>query len=1235
MPLLPPTTRWLLLSDIHFRLRDIDRTRRTAEWIVSVVRQTPNISRVVVCGDVLTSRSMQPTAVIAAAYHFLSDLSNVVPHVHMILGNHDLAYRRDYTVTALEALKMTRLRPFVSLHDEVSQYNWDGRDVLVLPFREDQSELTNAVANLGTAEAANTVAFAHLAINRAVMQRHVIRDDSGELGYPIRYKGLTGPDYFKSLARTFTGHFHSHQTILQPNQHAPPPPEGSEDLNGSLTYIGAPLQLTWADLCDENRGVILLNPATLEHELIVNPHAVGYITVQGSEVLADKIDASTVQNKHIMILGKHSQFQYWTARDKLLSLGAQSVREPRPTTIKRDGSQTFLSNALGASMPASDREAVLQFSEPSDLSAETSELAADDEQKAASESDDLQSAEIDPVEYVRDYVRASEVGSVDEEQAIQLGQRLILASESTASLDDEISYKALLDSNHAITNQKDLWAPSKKVFVAKLRSIVMTNFLGIREECTIDLDDNRGRGLTFVVGSNGAGKSTLIEAIVWCQFGRCIRKGLSVGDVVNDVAGKDCMVSLSFSNGYTITRYRKHKIQGNRVIVSLHGIEQPQFEHGEARATQLALDELLGIDYEEFIKTVVLGHESAAGFLSSTPAQRQDLIESTLRLSRLDKSANLSRRMLREVDDDVVNLQSQITTVEQTISITQDRIADRNSELQRSRREEEKLRETINVMSAPQVQEITRTSDEELSALDERLEILELKIQEMQEAVNQTQSIVKEIEIWEDVAAQQLAVDQSIQAAKSQCEMLQNELQRLRRVRFYPVKMDHIDTFELKLRGLAQTISWLQLHLSNAADYLSPLNRMMLHFIRIGLASLGRLSSDLDSLLDQLKVSVSKQAKKQVDTIESQIERLENQLTERESSIIRLGEDKEEVHAQVALRRDLSEDSVRMVFEKFSSFSVQDVQDVKRLLALSLKQLSKLLEEQGTLHRQQAKAHRDNATLGDDERKRLLVQSQAKIEALERLAKLEQSIEIYKKLIEEETSILDEQRSRCAALQVEMESLASTRELFAFWEESLSRRRTKMSTASTFRGFVLDKSLQELNHVAARILLVLYENTRHARELTNGMLRSIIAPDSESEQDSETPQTTVLDQTLGVNKTLSYAKRSGGERKRIDLAVFFALVQIAQANSTHRARYILVDEAFDSLDEAGQTAVVRWCSQLMTWADFQLVVTHSEYLAKSARGQSDSEDSDDSENRFAILSAKMTQEGTKFSYATE
>ncbi|KAI1355564.1 P-loop containing nucleoside triphosphate hydrolase protein [Xylaria sp. FL0043] len=1204
MPPLPPPPRWLLLSDIHFRLRDLERIKRTAEWIVSVARQTDGISRAVICGDVLTSRSMQPTAVVSAAYRFLSDLSSAVPHVNVILGNHDLAYRRDYRTTALEALGMKRLRPFVSLHDEVARYNWDGRDVLVLPFREDQTELTTAVANLDQHEAARTVAFAHLAINQAVTQRHVL---------------------------TFTGHFHSHQIIPQPDQDASPA-RTEDPLQGSVAYLGAPLQLTWADLCDEDRGVVLLNPATLEHELIINPHAVGYVTAQGQEVLDGSVDASTVQGKHVMILGTLTRFQYLTARDTLLSLGAQSVRESRPMPTFQTGLNTLAYHGLGTSVPESDRGVDLTTSESVEISQPT-----DDTENTPSDPDDLPSVGIDLVEYVSQYVRSLEVEPMHQEKLIPLGQKLIAASESVTSLGDDAAYKVLLDPSHSISARDRLQTPTRQVFVARPRSIEISNFLGIQDKCTIDFDEDLGRGLTFVVGRNGSGKSTLVEALVWCQFGRCIRKGLSVGDVVNDVTGHDCMVSLSFANGYTITRYRKHKVHGNRVIVSLHGVEQPQFEHGEARASQAALDELLGIDYEEFIKAVVLGHESTASFLSSTPAQRHDFIESSLGLSTLDKSADLARRMLREIDDDTATLRSRIDSIEQTKSLIENRIADRKKELRRLHKEEEKAREAVSLipMRSGQsqasddlnAQRNRHVLDEELGALSTKLGDLKADIKRSRQAVNQAQSVLRDAEKAE-AEVQQSQSDRSIQESEIQYQAVRDKVPKPSQRGPDPVSIEHLQSFGPLLRQLSQTISWLKLHVLSSpesANSASLGERTARHFIRIGLISLEGI---LGRLTDLVKAPVTREQQEYPDANESKSEIIERKFGEGESDMGKVVEKRDEYQNTGALEGNLSEQTKRPQSNDVPNINLQEA---RQQLSTSFDQLSKLLEEQGVLHDLQAKYQREIIAISKAAREREIL--------MNKLAEKEREVAIYQKLIQEETSMFEEQCSSHASVVAEMESLMSTREAFAFWEESLSRRRTKSATTSTFRNYVLDKSLHELNAVALNILSVLYEDTRHARELTKGMLRTVLAADAEDDQDTPSAQqqpTGLLDQTLGVAKTLSYAKRSGGERKRIDLAVFFALVQILQAQSRHRARYILIDEAFDSLDAAGQAAVVRWCSQLMARVDFQLVVTHSNFLISSAQSAADGEDSGDDalQGRFSVLSATMTKEGTKFSCAT-
>ncbi|KAG4257574.1 hypothetical protein FPRO03_13836, partial [Fusarium proliferatum] len=448
-----------------------NRVRQTAQWIVAEAERN-QISRAVVCGDLLTSRTMQPTHVLSACYRFISLLSDIVPRVHILLGNHDLAYRRDYQTTALDALNIKHLAPYVSLHSVVAHHEWDGRCVLLLPFREEQNELTEAVAALGPNEASRTVAFAHLAINKAITQRHVVGAgvDSSRAANSITHRGLTSPNRFASLARTFTGHFHSHQTITQEQSDS-----SKVDLQGSVTYLGSPLQLNWADLYDEQRGVVLFDPETLEHELLINPHAVGYITADLQQVLSGQLDERAVTDKHVMLIGKLTHLKYVTARDKLLSLGVRSVRSWTPMGLVLHADR-YSSGGLGASVPASDA-AVQPLEEPTrdeaDLAITTDGVSGSDP------GSNPRSEKLDLAAEAREYAESLDLDEsllLRRDELVRVGQRMIQVSCEITDQngEDKVNYRDFLDGSSQVVGTRtatELAGPSTHVFVAEPRML--------------------------------------------------------------------------------------------------------------------------------------------------------------------------------------------------------------------------------------------------------------------------------------------------------------------------------------------------------------------------------------------------------------------------------------------------------------------------------------------------------------------------------------------------------------------------------------------------------------------------------------------------------------------------------------------------------------------------------------------------------------------------------------------
>ncbi|KAK0660435.1 hypothetical protein QBC41DRAFT_236676 [Cercophora samala] len=263
-----------------------------------------------------------------------------------------------------------------------------------------------------------------------------------------------------------------------------------------------------------------------------------------------------------------------------------------------------------------------------------------------------------------------------------------------------------------------------------------------------------------------------------------------------------------------------------------------------------------------------------------------------------------------------------------------------------------------------------------------------------------------------------------------------------------------------------------------------------------------------------------------------------------------------------------------------------------------------------------------------------VAQAQEACKALEQQLTINQrDASTYKRLAEAEVSSLDCLRSEQESLTNKLQELATKRELFAFWSSALTKRTTRISSSSSpkstakakakanFREHILIKLLSELNTLLAQVLTVLYDDTRHAHVAT-GMLRSLFESHSEDISITASSSGSILDQKLALPPSLAYAKRSSGERKRVDLALFFALLQLARARSAHRAHYLLVDEVFDNLDRAGQAAVVRWCGVMsQTMVGWIVVITHSQYLMKLDPGEDTT--------KVTVITAKMGQGGTE------
>jgi len=139
---------------------------------------------------------------------------------------------------------------------------------------------------------------------------------------------------------------------------------------------------------------------------------------------------------------------------------------------------------------------------------------------------------------------------------------------------------------------------------------------------------------------HNSGKSTPWEAFDWCLWG-VIPRADHVDSIINEEAGKDCMVGVRFEDDQgrlvQVERFRKLKDSldgketGMRLTVA--GENQTSLDVAE---TQRKLEIILGLDREVFHAAILFGQNDSWRFADGTDAERIDVLTRVLQLGEID-----------------------------------------------------------------------------------------------------------------------------------------------------------------------------------------------------------------------------------------------------------------------------------------------------------------------------------------------------------------------------------------------------------------------------------------------------------------------------------------------------------------------------------------------------------------------------------------------------------------------
>jgi exonuclease SbcC len=153
-------------------------------------------------------------------------------------------------------------------------------------------------------------------------------------------------------------------------------------------------------------------------------------------------------------------------------------------------------------------------------------------------------------------------------------------------------------------------------------------------------------GLLVITGSTGAGKSSLLEAMMFALYGVYSGNSKSNKELIAD-RSDEMRVTLDFEvNGKVYTAHRAVGRKGSGSFALTRGSNLLCHDGNRMTAEVTAL---IGLDEEQFKKTVFLPQGAFQNFLTSRPKERVELLKRLLQVEPLDRLEERVQQWLTQV----------------------------------------------------------------------------------------------------------------------------------------------------------------------------------------------------------------------------------------------------------------------------------------------------------------------------------------------------------------------------------------------------------------------------------------------------------------------------------------------------------------------------------------------------------------------------------------------------------
>ena len=950
------------------------------------------------------------------------------------------------------------------------------------------------------------------------------------------------------------------------------------EMANRVTYVGSPLQFNFGDAGDP-RGIMVLDPDTGVDRFVLNPYHDAFKVIAAKDLIGEGAPEYRME-----------------------SLEGCFVTVIYDDIVTEDQHESLCKQLEACGVISVKKESVVEKA----IREHTVEV---DGVKAAT-----------AVDLVEPFVKSvlSADSQLDQATAIAFGKAIIT------------------EVNAGFQNVADTGA----IFEGDITDIFITKFLGVNGTIHIKMAD-LAKGIWYFEGANGAGKSTILEAIFWCYFGEFIRSETKADDAVFDPhetgKGKDCEVTVAHANGWSMTRYRKHSKHGTvGVKVFKDGFYREDFEKGDPKATQKAINDLLGTNAENFVRSNIMGQNITANFITGDEKKRRQMIEEMLGLERFDAYLEKTREYKKTINDQMEQQDSiqriragEIERSAGQVSSVDVQILDAEKAHQESidaLAQWEVDNEAAHSNQRAKIQEAIVAAENAVKAADQNWNVA---AEEHQQIVGGDAAIRAEANVEQDLATEAQAtitrINASVEALHSTLANIENDrkatatsvevnkakitqieaalalepkcLEAQKVAQGYRDNANTADAVTIECRATAASLKaqadplvtevsrLAGLTASNCPNCLQPVDKAGLDTIIAGKkAAIVALDEKRNEMLGAAQKSQTFAAQLRADadahlagvpTI-AQLDAAKAMLTSIKATNAGLEATLTKlVPAQIAAAYEAFHKRLMVDLPGYHWSSTDPIEVQKVIDTLTKDRNDRTANAQTILARCEP----------------------AKVEEIKQaLQKAESALNVVKEALttlrHHQAAVEAENRATVAAKAAQLANLRATDPSAAL---KVTRERLVADRAKALAEMEAAKtSAHALSQKAAYVTF--WDRAFAAK----GSMRSFLL--DQSVQQLNTVVSGFISQHFGGRMKLTfnsdltfkerYGRRSGGQRKWTDLAALFSLFEVSRQRSRYRSHWMGLDEVFDALDVQGRQAVLDLINSIAGQVDRIFMITH-------------------------------------------